>query len=176
LHPSKPPQQIIDAAEVRRTLKLFHSPGSVFEVRILGGRCTISGYFDCTDKAVSALGRLDRNLIQNAPGVYFTPNPCKPALLARAANRIKEWAKQTTTDGDIERRRWLLIDFDPERSTGISATDEEHKAAIERSWECRKFLTEMGFGDPVHADSRNGAHLSYWIDLPNDAESRALIE
>jgi hypothetical protein len=83
--------------------------------------------------------------------------------------------KQTTADGDIERRRWLLIDFDPVRPSRVSATDEEHSAALVRSWECRKFLTDMGFGDPVHADSGNGAHLSYRIDLSNDAESRALI-
>jgi hypothetical protein len=179
MNSNKLPTQIIEGAEVRRTLELFHPAGSVFEIRVLPTdqrRGTTSGYFDDAAKAVAALEPLTRNLLYEASGIYFTPNPVIPAARNRAADRFQERAKQTTSDSDIERRRWLLIDFDPVRPSGVSATGGEHGAAIERSWECRKFLTEMGFGDPVHADSGNGAHLSYRIDLPNDAESRALIE
>ena len=41
----------------------------------------------------------------------------------------------------------------------------------------KKWLTqEMGWPDPVMADSGNGYHALYRIDLPNDDESRDLLK
>jgi hypothetical protein len=51
-------------------------------------------------------------------------------LLARANNRVVEYAKHATRDDQIERRRWLLIDFDPVRPSGISSTDAEHRPVV----------------------------------------------
>ena len=90
-------------------------------------------------------------------------------------NRLQDSMLATRGD-DIESRHWFLIDFDPVRKKDTNSTDEEHSAAIERSWECRRFLAELGFPGPIHADSGNGAHLSYRIDLPNNDESRDLIK
>jgi hypothetical protein len=42
--------------------------------------------------------------------------------------------------------------------------------------EVRRYLRALGWSDPVVADGGNGYHLLYRIDLPNDEESRALIE
>ncbi len=95
-----------------------------------------------------------------------------PALLARAENRMKERPKATTSDAGIIRRCWLLLDFDPRRPSGISLTDAEHTAALERARTVRDRLREAGWPDPVLADSGNGAHLLYSIDLPNDEMTR----
>jgi archaellum biogenesis ATPase FlaH len=108
--------------------------------------------------------------------VYFVPNPVKPELLARANNRINERPKQTTSDNDIRERRWLLIDLDPRRASGISSTDEEHAAAFELADRVKEYLTIEGWPDPIYADSGNGVHLVYPIELPNDDHSRQLIE
>ena len=55
---------------------------------------------------------------------YFVPNPIKPALLARSMNKAHSIGKNpTTADHDILRRRWLLIDCDPIRPAGISASE-----------------------------------------------------
>lgn len=40
----------------------------------------------------------------------------------------------------------------------------------------QRFLTERGWSEPIVADSGNGAHLLYPIDLPNDDESTMLIK
>ncbi len=111
-----------------------------------------------------------------AEGVYFTLNPVNPALLARADNRVKPYAKHTTNDADILRRRWLPLDFDPKRPAGVSSTDQEHRLALERAIECREWLSCMGWPEPIMADSGNGAHLLYGTDLPNDAASGNLIK
>jgi hypothetical protein len=39
----------------------------------------------------------------------------KPELLARAADRVKPYAKVTTGGADIVVRRWMPLDFDPVR-------------------------------------------------------------
>src|SRR5207247_1842544 len=79
---------------------------------------------------------------------------------------------------DILKRRWLLIDFDPVRPTGISSTDAEHEAALKRAREVRAWLIEQGVpgNAMVLADSGNGAHLLVRIDLPNDGGSRDLVQ
>ncbi|AIM14942.1 hypothetical protein HW35_00360 [Bacillus sp. X1(2014)] len=162
--------------EVKTTeeaLPILKPDGDVLELRILNlTRGTISGYFNDYQKLVDVAGEYDGNV----PAIYFTLNPVKPDLLSRAANRIVQRAKHTTADTDIECRRWFPIDFDPVRSAGISSTEEEHQAAHTMAKEVQKFLTERGWSEPVVADSGNGAHLLYPIDLPNDDESTMLIK
>lgn len=123
-------------------------------------------------KIAKAVARLDGNV----PGIYITLNPCNRALLARAANRLRERAEITTSDTDILRRRRLLIDCDPRKPAGISSTDEEHGRAIAVACGIWDELRLVGFPDPVIADSGNGAHLVYWIDLPNTPAVTEMIK
>jgi len=73
-----------------------------------------------------------------------------------------------TGDRNILRRRWLPIDCDPERPTGISATAAEREHALERARQIARFLREKGWQLPLVGDSGNGAHLLYRVDLPAD--------
>jgi hypothetical protein len=161
-------------AEIAAGLRLFVEVGQVAELRILNaGRAgTVAGYFDSVDAMAKEAARWSGK----APGVYFTINPVKPALLARANNRLIERARTTTGDIDIERRLWLPIDFDAVRPAGISATELEHQAAIARARQCRDWLSGGGWPSPILADSSNGGHLPYLIDLPNDEASAALLK
>lgn len=156
--------------EICSALRLFFKPGDVFEVRALGATTAgyrrehpESGYFD--HEHINDIPKALHNI--SARGVYFTPNPVNPTLLARAANRMKPAAKDSSTsDGDIVSRRWFLIDCDPIRAAGISATDEEHNLAIEKAKEVRAGLKSMDWPDPILLDSGNGAQLMYHVDLP----------
>jgi hypothetical protein len=65
-------------------------------------------------------------------------NPVKPVLLARAKNRLQKGLKNLTTDADVIEWRWLYIDCDPVRPAGISSTDAEHAAALQRAQVIRK--------------------------------------
>jgi hypothetical protein len=151
-------------------LNLVFSPGDVFEVRCLyatapGARYEHieSGYFTYENipKVASELARIE------ARGVYFTPNPINPALLARSANRLQAGKRETsTTDADILCRRWLLIDCDPKRPSGISASDAEHDAALYKAIEVSEKLKSHNWPEPIILDSGNGAQLMYRIDLP----------
>ncbi len=155
-------------------LNVLIEPGSVHELRIpkAGRAGVISGYFDDSTHLVAAADKLSGHY----PGIYFTVNPTKPALLARAHNRVLEHAELTSSDHDIECRRWLPIDLDPVRPTGICATVTEHDAAIQRGREIWTHLREQGWPDPVVMDSGNGCYLLVRIDTPNDEAGRKLLE
>ena len=112
--------------EVVRTVGLLLAEGGITELRALdavlqGDRRsgTASGYFDSPEKLADAVAR-----IVSAKGVYVIPNAVNPDLLSRAANRIRlvGRADPTTSDHDIVRRRWLLIDLDAKRPAGIGST------------------------------------------------------
>jgi Protein of unknown function (DUF3987) len=161
-----------DPRQVCEALGILGRHGGVIEVRILGTRKgTVSGYFNDLDALARAVAPWD-----GKASVYVTLNPVKPDLLARAVNRLREFAKETTADRDILRRAWLPIDCDPVRPKGISTTDEELTAAVARRNEIVTFLRELGFPAPFFGMSGNGGHVGYAIDLPNDAETDALIE
>lgn len=160
----------VDVTEVNKALGLIGESRQVIEVRALEAslqgerRGTLSGYFDDHEKLVQAVAG-----IRLARGIYFTLNPLKRDLLARAVNRI-QYAKrgEATADGDMVARRWMLVDIDPVRPSGISASDAEHEAALAKAETIATALGEDGWPEPIIADSGNGAHLLYRIDLPTD--------
>ena len=161
------------ADEIRRAAGVLFEPGQVIEVRAFpeSGRPR-SGYFDDLDALAKTTDALAAD--PSITGIYWTINPVDPVLLARRHNSIGP-AKETTTDAGIMRRRWLLVDADPERPSGISATDGEKAAAFARADEIAAALEKAGWPAPVRADSGNGVHLLYRVDLPNDADATALI-
>lgn len=162
--------------EIRRGLAVLVEPGQVFEVRSWAGDRISSGYFNDLDAATTAISALDG---AGPDGIYLTPNPVLPDLLARRANRIKgplSKKDSSTADQDIIGRRWFLIDIDPARPSGVSSSDEEHARALERAATIAAALGDRGWPAPITGDSGNGAHLLYRVDLPNDEKSTALIK
>lgn len=151
-------------------LSLLMQPGDVFElrglVRFQGQQQTWSGYFDNVDDLARAA--IDRS--GKDDGVYVTLNPAHPGLLARAPKNKARRAGtgDTTSDRDVRVRRSILIDADPVRPAGISSTDEEHTAALDLVAAIAADLSAMGWPMPIVADSGNGGHLIYAVDLPVD--------
>ena len=166
---------------IRRMFGAMMAGGQVTEVRTFRARdlsrgskwrpATTSGYFDDVEALIREVKRID------AEAIYFVPNPVVPDLLARSKNRMEWNVRDTTTDEMIVHRYWLLIDIDAAEShkLKITGTDAEHDAAIEMAHTIRWDLGEAGWPDPVLADSGNGAHLLYRVDLPNDDDSRTLM-
>ena len=168
-----------DANEITHALRLWFQAGDVFEVRVLDAISadwmrphTESGYFDYEHIAevANAIGKL-----RSYRGAYVTVNPVKPELLARAWNRIRPVLKEpTTADSDILTRRWLLVDCDPVRGSGISSTDKEHDAALSMAEKIRDGLDCAGWPKPILLDSGNGAQMMYRIDVP--AQDQGLVQ
>jgi len=164
-----------DIETMKRAFRLILEPGNVAELRAPGtSRGVASGYFDDYD----GLARSATTLSGAVPGVYTTLNPVDPSLLSRSSNRVKAWAKHTTSDGDIVCRRWLPVDVDPQRPAGISSTNAEHDAAVQRARDIADYLASFGFprDSLVLGDSGNGAHVLIRIELPNDADSSRIVQ
>lgn len=159
----------IDAA-----ISALFRPGDVVELRIpkAGRFKTISGYFDDFNRLAETIEQYSGEF----EGIYYTLNPVDRALLGRANNHVKEYAQSTTNDRDIVCRCWLLIDIDPVRPSGVSSSDEEKQAAKLKAKAVRAWLAERGWPAPLAADSGNGYHLLYRVDLENSAESNALLK
>ena len=177
--PAPDPAALAPEAEILRALQVIPGPGGIVEVRALNP-WTASGYYDADhrEEAAKAIEALDA--VGTYAGIYIVLNEINPALLSRRANRIETRLPKnaaTTADADITRRRWLPVDIDVTRPSGISSSDEEHRIALDAAGRIARYLSEEhGFPEPIRADSGNGAHLLYRIDLPNDEESGALVK
>lgn len=153
--------------DASRFLAALFQAGDVIEIRAIdvprvrGG--IVAGYFSGSAKAIEAVEALER---REPAGVYVTINPVVQALLARYANRLESSPEGTTKDHEVVARRWMLVDVDPTRPKGISSTDAEHEAALERAGEVATALQAQGWPSPIRVDSGNGAHLYYRVDLP----------
>ena len=158
------------AAEPQR-LDSIHQPGEVREIRVFAPSGKYTALFTdlkwVYEQAIPAIER-------TGAGAYFTLNPVDARPRPGALHTFLP-AFKTTGDGDILRRTRMLVDLDPKRPAGTSATDEEKKPALERAGAIADGLARRGWPEPMLADSGNGYHLIYKIDLPNDPESRELV-
>ena len=162
-----------DSAEIERAISLIFEPGDVVEVRIPKTRAgVVAGYFDNPSMMVRTICQADRRY--RAGGVYYVLNKIDPALRGRAYNRLKEHSEHTTADNNVFARRWLPVDLDPVRPAGISSSDREHAEAIQRARTIADDM-EREWGRPILADSGNGAHLLYRINLANDQEALGFV-
>lgn len=149
----------IDEEEVRRALPILFAPGERHEIRAIADDGEVWSRFvssDAPDEAIKAIGALDGT-------IYFILNPVRRD--ARISN-----AKTVT------HRRWMLIDIDPNRPADASATEAEKAEAAKLVDAILADLGSVGWPAPVIADSGNGWHMLYRIDLPNDRTVHGLVK
>lgn len=157
--------------EIRKTIDIFKGADGFVEVRIIGNK-TYSGYFKNVDVLLKELKKFN-----GKSQFYFVFNSIKDACYSREqCEKFVERAKQTTSDNDIARRRWVLIDLDPRRASGVGSTAEEKNFARDKANKIYSFLKDIGFSEPVCCDSGNGYHLLYNVDMANKDEEKTLVK
>jgi len=160
-------------ADIRHAARVLFAPGQCVEVRALvDGSGPWNGYFDNLDTLAEKIDALAAD--SRFTAFYWSLNSVDPDLLARRDNTIGR-AVSGAGERDIIRRRWLLVDIDPERKSGIGATDAEKAGALSRGDAVAAHLAAQGWPAPVVGDSGNGCHLLYRIDLPNDADATSVV-
>ena len=153
-----------------KVFRLFCYPGEVVEVRGIGfwgasnawngfAKGTVSGYFDSHKEFCNAVKLLDATEQGN---IYFTLQVIDKRLIGRAFNRIKA-SDVTTSDNNVFAYRWLPIDIDPERPSGISSSDSEFEAAVDIRDEVIDYVMERcSFPQkPITSMSGNGVHILF---------------
>ena len=156
-----------DLQEIQKSIWDFIQPGRVVGRRAPHKSGCGSGYFDDHEKLASTIKRLSDDGGYQA--VYVSINVINADVLpGRVAKYIFDTVTRTTKKSDIARRCHLLIDIDPKRPAGVSATKEEKAKAYALMVEVVKALKAMGLPSPVVATSGNGYHLLYRVDEPNN--------
>lgn len=161
--------------------------GDVVEGRALGvkgqstlwpgkwAKYSVSGYYDDPEAFRRDIQILEK---MKPSGCYFTLHKLHPGVIGRALNCFDPDC-QATTDKDVIAFRYLPVDIDPVRPSGISSSDAELAAALELRDQIAKYaMNQLGFPEPIVAVSGNGGHLLFRLpDLPtSDKNSRIFIE
>ena len=169
----------INEGQIRQWWQLFNPQGKLVEIRLLG-KAAYSGYFRDIETLIAQLRPLlDHNNYQyyGAMQAYFTLNEINDALYSREQHdTFVKKPKSTTNDGDITRRRMVLIDLDPSRAAGISASDDEFEKAHLKAVDVFRYLIGAGFKEPIITKSGNGWHVYLPCDMPNDEEHNELVK
>jgi hypothetical protein len=162
-------------ADIARALALLCDPADAIEIRAPramppGAKAPADvvkrfppGAFDIAAADASRLSG-------HAPAVYLVMNGVKPGPPPPGRKGKGAIA------ADVPHRRWLLIDADPNRPRDSSSTDVEKGQALKIVQAVRTHLDELGWPAPVFADSGNGWHLLYRVDLSNDGASTELVK
>lgn len=165
---------MFDYDEIRKTIKLLKPNNALFEIRILGKKI-YSGYFTDVEKMIEELKKMPDWSVTGEQ-FYFTLNKINHDCYAREQKDRILLGKSTTQDKEIISYKYILIDFDPKRPSGVSSTDGELSKALDLRTEVYLFLRNKGFKEPIIALSGNGCHLLYKIDVPNNEENKKYIK
>ena len=161
---------MIEIEKVKEALAILKPNGQLFEIRVLQGKQTISGYFTDGDTLEKELHKVSLK----GANVFYTLNQIDESCYSREQHDCFRQCKVTTSDSDIVAYNWMLVDLDPVRKTGISSTKAELMEAYNRGLKIAEYLRELEFPAPVMALSGNGIHLLYPVYLANNEENKSL--
>ncbi len=158
----------IRVAEITGNLQCLFEPGQVIELRCIGPGKALSGFFNDWE-ALAHYALIAEDL---SYACYFglsprDPKKCFPTDALEPG--------PTASAKDVLRRRWLLVDVDPQRPGGVCSTNAEKKAAAAVLKEAVEWLCKVqGWPAPLLADSGNGHHALFRVILPS--EDDGLVE
>lgn len=168
----------IDEEQIRLWWSIFKSPDRLAEIRLLGGKSSFSGYFKTADSLITNI----RYYLEKETDGRYTPlqaycifNDIDEALYGREQHERFVNGAKTTKDDNILKRNFVLVDLDPERVSGVSASNEEFEYAHLKAVAVYRYLVGMGFSEPIICVSGNGYHLYIPCDMPNDAVHHTLV-
>lgn len=164
----------IDEAEIRKAVAVLHPDGELFEVRMISGRWNASGYFTDAETLIQQLRKYEDKPNVNT---YLTLQAVHHDCYARKQHdRIIEKPTETTSDNNIAGYEWFMIDLDPKRASGISSSDAELNAAKQKANEIYRYMRSQGWSAPVIAESGNGVHLLYRVQIKATKETAKDVE
>jgi hypothetical protein len=167
---------------VADAVRLLVGPESLTEVRVLlqsadDRICRNQYYLGAQAEDVARdVHPLDQ--LSNCIGIYLIPNPIDPKLIDRNTKWRKPFITKipSSNQSNMLSRRWILVDCDSIRPGECSATEAERVAAFDLAENVTASLSVFGFGNPIKADSGNGCHLIYPVEMPPDQPTSQLIK
>lgn len=166
---------MIQKEQIYQWWDIFKGNNALTEIRILDGKRTYSGYFTDVETIIKAITPFDS--LQHAQ-IYFTLNCINDACYGRAQKdkMVAVGREPTTGDSDIVGRTHVLIDLDPKRPAGVSASNEELEYAHRKAVEVFRFLLAQGFNEPIVCKSGNGYHVVIPCRIAANDETTEVIK
>lgn len=161
--------------EINKAIAMLVENGFPFECRIIHNnkRNPLSGYFISADDLVEKL--MHTVDLRNC-NVYITLQDLNADVYSKAQAGKFLSNQSATSDNEVIAYRWMFVDIDPVRITGVSSSAEELEQAANLAKRVYEYLKDLGFNDPVRAVSGNGYHLLYKIQLRNTPENKDLLK
>jgi hypothetical protein len=167
--------------EILRSINILFDAGQIIELRAVGthqGTCV--GFYRDRNKLAAHTAKISAHPTTSA--VYWTLQDVDPVLFERASDRFvtRVGAGVCTTDKEVLRYRWLLVDCDPLRNAGkISSTEADKADALKVATAVRDYFDAInaweGY-DSILADSGNGFHVLVRINMEVSESSKALYQ
>lgn len=130
-----------------------------------------SGYFKDVDTIISELRKYEHC------NVYWTLNDIDESCYSRSQRDVLKYkTKESTSDRDILGYRFILIDIDCERPSGVASSDDELEYAKNKANEVYSFLRQENFSEPLVICSGSGVHLLYRVKLKNSHERQKMVK
>ncbi len=166
---------MIQKEQIYQWWDVFKGNSALTEIRILDGKRTYSGYFTDVERIITAIVPYDSSPHAQ---IYFTLNCINEACYGRAQKDkiIAINREPTTGDIDIIGRTHVLIDLDPKRPAGVSASNEELEYAHRKAVDVFRFLQAQGFNEPIICRSGNGYHVVIPCKIAVNDETTAVIK
>lgn len=164
---------MINESEIYRFWDVFKNGNQLTEIRLIAndGK-TASGYFTDPQTMIESIKPYAKEY-----SVYFTINSINPDCYGRPQkDKILPRVKNTTTDGEIIGRDFVLLDLDSRRATGVNATEEQLNYAKKKANDVYKFLKDNGFNPPIVICSGSGVHLYLKCALLPSEENNKMIK
>lgn len=165
--------ELFDERQVRMFFDIFKNGDELTEIRLISNDGKIgSGYFTDVETLIKEVKPYSRDY-----SVYFVINKINPDCGGRPQrNKIMFRVKNTTSDGEIIGRDYVLIDIDSQRATGVNATEEQLANAKQKANEVYKFLKDNGFYQPIVVCSGSGVHLYLHCAMLVNEENNLIIK
>lgn len=162
----------------RQTLELLHKNSDCFEIRAIGdksasnyeGKQTYTGFFDDIEKALLAIQKH-----HGTRQVCIGLNPRTLDLFHAVARNEMATGVTAGKDEDVSAIKWVMIDLDPKRRTGTSATDEELAKAKEVAESILKLVRDFENIPFIHTLSGNGYHILIPVIDTTASDIRAFL-
>ena len=171
----------MDYFDLTKTFDVFNLAATqVRGIRNFNGKTqTVGGVFSNVGNLINAI----ESAVGGNVNWYFVFNEIDSPVLKNKVvfNENNECLKILKNgggiaDGDIVKRRWVMLDFDPIRKSNTSSTEQQLEKArqvAQRVWE---FLFYNGFSNYVGCLSGNGYHIMLPCEMVANEQTDRLVK
>ena len=157
--------------DVKAFWRLVYLEGYCVEMRVIGKKYTLTGFFDNEDLFVRAAKKY------NGVCHVYAGVQCRHERLLKDRPNLLVQRQKAGSGSDVNCLRTIVLDLDPERPKGQSATDAELALTDDRAEQVNSWFVKRGLNEFQKVYSGNGVHLYSAIEaIELTDDQRTVVE